>query len=73
MKTLHLHSIYGLLYTQEDIAAFLSVQRATYTRACSTKDNSYEDYMIRLKKRAIADIKGKKRYEYIRAAIENYK
>jgi hypothetical protein len=73
MKTLTLHSIFGLLYTQQEIANFLGIKRETYTRACSTRDDSYIDYMIRVKARAIADIKSKKRYDHIRAAIENYK
>jgi hypothetical protein len=73
MKQLTLHSIFGLLYTQQEIADFLGVKRESYTRACCIRDSTYIDYMIRVKARAIADIKGKKRYDHIRAAIENYK
>lgn len=73
MKQLTLHHILGLLYTQQEIADILGVQRETYTCACSKRNVSYNDYMIRMKARAMADTKGKKKYEHIRSAIEHFK
>lgn len=72
MKTIAIHHLIGLVYTQAEAAQFLGIKPATYTRAISTRDSTYTDYMIRMQRRAIIDLK-KTKHKHILAAITEAK